>query len=87
MLPKTSGGTTIVIVTASGLLAATHLIGSGSMKHQFGLGPKPSSAKEKNGLICDGNETPCSHYMEVLKGFDLSEILGHDPDLKYKNDK
>lgn len=53
-----------VEVTASGLLAACHLVGVGSMKEALATGQK----------VYDGNRVPASEYLELFAGYDISEI-------------
>jgi hypothetical protein len=74
-----------VKVTASGLLAATHLVGHGGIKYQFGVGKKYKGINIRKQLVCDGNNVPCTHYMELMQGFDLSGLLGYNPDKKQQN--
>ncbi len=54
-----------VTITHSGLLAACHLVGVGSMDTAFNNGTNP----------VDGNGTPASEYMDALYGYDISEVM------------
>ena len=58
-----------VEVTSSGLIAAGHLVGTGSLHKGF-TGEK--SWKD----IYDGNKTKATTYMDEMGGLDLSGILG-----------
>ena len=53
-----------VKVTKSGLLAACHLVGIGSL----------SAALERNEPVRDANGVPASEYMEHFAGYDISEV-------------
>lgn len=57
-----------VKVTESGLLAACHLVGAPSLKR----------ALQKNEMVYDGNRVPASEYMELLSGYDISEVWNGD---------
>jgi len=65
-------------VTASGLLAAAHLGGSGGVKQLFG-GPK-ALKENAQGIPIDGNGTPLTEYMNLFGGLDLTDLLGYNPD-------
>ena len=56
-------------VTHSGLLAACHLVGVGSMKKALASGK----------ATYDGNRVPASEYMELFAGYDISVVWGEDP--------
>ena len=58
-----------VPVTHSGLLAACHLVGVGSMKKALASGK----------ATYDGNRVPASEYMELFGGYDVSVVWGEDP--------
>ena len=53
-----------VEVTRSGLLAACHLVGIGSMRKALASGTP----------AYDANRVPASEYMELFAGYDLAEI-------------
>lgn len=53
-----------VRVTRSGLLAACHLVGIGSMKDALTTGQ----------AVHDGNGVPAAHYMELFAGYDVSKV-------------
>ena len=53
-----------VKVTRSGLLAACHLVGIGSMKKALASGA----------LVRDGYGTPATEYLELFGGYDISEV-------------
>ena len=55
-----------VEVTRSGLLAACHLVGIGSLKKALASGTH----------AYDGNRTPASEYMKKFGGYDISEVWG-----------
>ena len=55
-----------VEVTRSGLLAACHLVGVGSLKKALASGTH----------AYDGNRTPASEYMKKFGGYDISEVWG-----------
>ena len=56
-------------VTHSGLLAACHLVGVGSMKKALASGS----------VAYDGNRVPASQYMELFGNYDVSLVWGEDP--------
>lgn len=53
-----------VEVTRSGLLAACHLVGVGSMKKALASGE----------VVRDGYGTPATEYMELFGGYNISEV-------------
>ena len=73
-------GTTVdgVEVTASGLLAAVHLVGAGGVLQLFG--GKKILRENNDGIPIDGNGTPVTKYLQDMGGYDLSELLGENPD-------
>lgn len=54
-----------VTITPSGLLAACHLVGVGEMNAAFNNGTDP----------VDANGTYASRYMDILYGYDISEVM------------
>ena len=52
------------VVTYSGLLASSHLVGAKAM----------SDALKSGVVICDGNGVPAHEYMELFAGYDISEV-------------
>ncbi|QGQ98823.1 hypothetical protein EHS13_30065 [Paenibacillus psychroresistens] len=67
-----------VTVTASGLLAAGHLLGSGGLIQLFG--GKKYFDEDVNGIPVDDNGTPITKYMKDMGGIDLTDLLGYNPD-------
>ena len=57
-------------MSASGLLAACHLVGIGDLGELLEGGSIPA----------DGFGTKATEYLEKKAGFDLTEILGYNPD-------
>ena len=53
-----------VEVTRSGLLAACHLVGVGTMKKALASGE----------VVRDGNKVPASEYLERFAGYDIAEV-------------
>lgn len=53
-----------VVITESGLLAGSHLVGA------FGL----MNAIEKGEIIVDGNNKPAHEYMASMANYDISQI-------------
>ena len=54
-----------VTITPSGLLTACHLVGVGEMNAAFNNGTDP----------VDANGTYASRYMDILYGYDISEVM------------
>ncbi len=61
-----------IILTSSGMLAASHLCGQGAMSNALG-----NNFKGVWGIPVDGNAVPSLFYHENLSGHDLSVIIGH----------
>ena len=61
-----------IILTSSGILAASHLCGQGAMSNALG-----NNFKGVWGIPVDGNAVPSLFYHENLSGHDLSVIIGH----------
>ena len=61
-----------IILTSSGMLAASHLCGQGAMSNALG-----NNFKGVWGIPVDGNAVPSLFYHENLSGYDLSVIIGH----------
>ena len=61
-----------IILTSSGMLAASHLCGQGAMSNALG-----NNFKRVWGIPVDGNAVPSLFYHENLSGHDLSVIIGH----------
>ena len=61
-----------IILTSSGMLAASHLCGQGAMSNALG-----NNFKGGWGIPVDGNAVPSLFYHENLSGHDLSVIIGH----------
>lgn len=55
-----------VPITQSGLLAACHLVGVGSMKDAL-----PSGV-----VVWDGNGVEASEYLQMFNGYDIGEVWG-----------
>ena len=53
-----------VEVTQSGLLAACHLVGVGSMKKALASGE----------VVRDGNKVPASEYLKLFAGYDIAAV-------------
>ena len=53
-----------VEVTQSGLLAACHLVGVGTMKKALASGD----------VVRDGNRVPASEYLKLFGGYDIAEV-------------
>ena len=53
-----------VEVTRSGLLAACHLVGVGTMKKALASGE----------VVRDGNKVPASEYLKLFAGYDIAEV-------------
>ena len=61
-----------IILTSSGMLAASHLCGQGAMSNALG-----NNFKGVCGIPVDENAVPSLFYHENLSGHDLSVIIGH----------
>lgn len=61
-----------IILTSSGMLAASHLCGQGAMSNALG-----NNFKGVWGIPVDENAVPSLFYHENLSGHDLSVIIGH----------
>lgn len=61
-----------IILTSSGMLAASHLCGQGAMSNALG-----NNFKGVWGIPVDGNAVPSLFYHENLSGHDLSVIIGY----------
>jgi hypothetical protein len=59
-------------------LAAAHLGGHRGVAQLFG-GEKVLE-ENAEGIPVDGNGTPLTKYMELMGGFDLTYLLGYNPD-------
>ena len=57
-----------VPVTQSGLLAACHLVGVGSMKKALATG----------NVTYDGNRVPASEYLAMFADYDITEVWGEE---------
>jgi len=62
---EATGEESPVVVTASGLLAAAHLVGPGGLARMF----------REGSVVFDGNRVPATYYMERFGGYDLSGSL------------
>ncbi|MDL2281477.1 hypothetical protein LJC10_06455, partial [Selenomonadales bacterium OttesenSCG-928-I06] len=65
-------------VTASGLIAGSHLVGAKGLGKLFG--EHIDVPVDDKGIPIDGNKTKSTNYMKEFGGLDLTELVGYNPD-------